>query len=237
MKNIVISMLALAFCAVANAKTLAELAAECPKYIPGNAEARQERLAYFEANKADYTAAFDAWKTSENSKLTNAELGSGNVDPDTAKSEREIREALMGFFIIYGAELKYPDLQGLNMNAVWFFKHNPSKYEQVKSSGWKIDGKEISPALRMLVALSQNDFQYAFANIDSLGMLPPVFLTENVGIVKKMLLSASDLAKAKEFCNAFEKAMILKNCTDGIDTIKTVGKYLTEKILENKITG
>ena len=53
-----------------------------------------------------------------------------------------------------------------------------------------------------------------------------------------MLLRSSDFAAAKKFCTAYECEMLVKGANAdnaALVKIKTVGKYLTERLLDAKI--
>ncbi len=226
-------LLAVTMCVSVFAKTITELYAELPK-PPTDPVVVKARVAYFAEHKTDFKREFDSWKTTENAKVPRVNLE--KLPTAECEKEKTTRETLRGFYVLYGAELECLDVVAYNLADSFFFKHNPSKYKECKENNWKIDNVEIPIAIRLILACQNKDADFVFANSDKLPLLSKITLQENVVNVKKMLLSAQDIQKAKEFCNAYECEILLKNCDKGLDTIKAVGKFLTERILDSKIT-
>jgi len=234
MKKIIISILALACGVCAYAKTLDEMLAEIPAY-QNDASTRAARLAYMEENKADILREFDAWKVKDIAKFyPNAAANKSLTEAQRIEADK-LRAFFCGFYWIYGAELDVPDNTAIRMAIGQFCKlGGAEKYAKIKADGFKLDGVDISAGSRLILAAYNNDVEYIFANAALLDQLDKGGLSYLVPFLKKILLSASDLDKAKAFCNAYERAMLLKNCSD-TEAIKNINKYLTERILDAKI--
>lgn len=233
MKKIIISIFALA-CATGFAKTADELLAEMPAF-QDDASVRAARLAYMEENKADFLREFDAWKVKDIAKFRSDEGVNKSLSEEQRAEADKLRSLFCGFYWIYGAELEVPDNVGVRL-ALGQFCHlcSAEKYAQIKTGGFKLDGVEMSSGAKLILAASKNDAEYVFANSALLDKLDKGGLEYLVPFLKKILLNASDLDKAKAFCNAYERAMLLKECGN-TDSIKSIGKYLTERILDAKI--
>ncbi len=231
MKKLLIALFAVALGVSAYAKTLAELCAEVPEY-KNDASVVKARQAFFNENKADCIREFNAWKVTPNAKLTGSEISALN-NAELLKT----RDLVGGTYSWFGAELEVDDEVAVKLNKESFIRHNSEKYATIKANGWKVGNYELMTAERFTLAFYSDDGDYILSNPDKLEKFTKTWLEINVTRVKKLLLKCADINKAKEFCNAYERAMLLKNCTtDKIETIKLVGKFLTERLLDAKIT-
>ncbi len=230
MKKIITLTLVVVLGASAYAKTLAELRAELPEY-KNDVSVIKARQAFFIENKADCFREFNAWKVSPEAKLTYAEIFL-RKDAELLKT----RDLVGGTYSWYGTELEVDDEVALKLNAESFIRHNSEKYATIKANGWKVGSYELSTAERFAMAFYAEDNDYILANPDKLEKFSKTWLENNVSRVKKLLLKYPDINKAKEFCNAYESAMLLKGCDSGVDAIKAIGKFLTERILDAKIS-
>ena len=236
MKKIITILSALTLAVCAYAKTLDEMLAEIPPY-QNDASTRAARLAYMEENKADILREFDSWKVKDIAKFYPNDAANKSLTEAQRIEADKLRAFFCGFYWIYGAELDVPDNTAIRMAVGQFCRLSSSeKYTAIKSAGFKIDGVEISNAMKFTLASYFKDSEYILANADKLENIDKNGLSYIAPTLKKIILSTSDIEKAKAFCNAYEKAMLIKGCTDNVDSIKAVGKYLTERILDAKIT-
>ncbi len=233
MKKILITIFAVALAASAFAKTALELETE---FKALNNDWRVQ-TAWAKQNTADLKTAWAEFKASPLSLMySNPQCHTAFEKLDNAgKESLELRRAMYAFYYAQiGEEFDASDEQKIAINAPRFFRNNPEKLATIKSAGWVIDGIKISNWTRLHVAFTIGDEELIYDVRDAFGQLSQNILDENVSKMRKLLLGMRDVAKAKEICNCYENAMLIKECVN-IEKIQTVGKALTARIIDNKI--
>ncbi len=233
MKKIIITTLALACGLGAYAKTLAELKAEMPAYT-----VRAARRAYMAENKADFVREFDAWKNTNAAKFFLGEPQNAALTDEQKKLAVENRAFFRAVYWVLSRELDVPANTALRLVPQVYFAENPDAWDKIKADGYKVDGVAMPETLITGCAFAARDEAWLFANADRLASIPLSGLVSYAEDVRKMLLRSSDFAAAKKFCTAYECEMLVKGANAdnaALVKIKTVGKYLTERLLDAKI--
>lgn len=237
MKRIIIAIFALACGFGAYAKTLAELKAEMPAY-QDNDTVRAARRAYMAENKADFVREFDAWKNTNAAKFFLGEPQNAALTDEQKKLAVENRAFFGVVYWVLSRELDVPANTALRLVPQVYFAENPDAWDKIKADGYKVDGVAMPETLITGCAFAARDESWLFANADRLSAIPLAGLVSYAEDVRKMLLRSSDFAAAKKFCTAYECEMLVKGANAdnaALVKIKTVGKYLTERLLDAKI--
>lgn len=237
MKKIIITTLALACGLGAYAKTLAELKAEMPAY-QDNDTVRAARRAYMAENKTDFVREFDAWKSTNAAKFFLGEPQNAALTDEQKKLAVENRAFFRAVYWVLSRELDVPANTALRLVPQVYFAENPTAWDKIKADGYKVDGVAMPETLITGCAFAARDEAWLFANADRLAAIPLAGLVSFAEDTRKMLLRSSDFAAAKKFCTAYECEMLVKGAdadNAALVKIKTVGKYLTERLLDAKI--
>ena len=223
MKKIIITTIALALGVCAYAKTLDELVAGMPKLATTKAE-RNARVEYVQANKDDFVRELKAYSASELATKTQSDL---------TDKEMQIRNTLAPAYFAYGDEIGVADIVGIRINTtLWLMLNGSDGYDKLKGANWKVDGVELTQVEIRALALYVGDFDVIY----SIGFngFSKRALIHNAPKIKKLLLNASDQAKAKSYCRAYQKAMLQAGVSDSNEEfkmLKSVEDYLNRGIL------
>ena len=214
MKNkITMIIIALTLSVGAFAKTEAELLVGLPK------NDTQARIEYCKANAKYIEPLFKAW----------CEKGDFN---DTSKNEL--------FAPYYYGGLNQCDVPvncASRLSVGKFFNDvGIEGYNEIKKLKWIIDGVEIPEPIRTQLALWAKDAEVVFKM--DIERLSNYEIKSYVPRLRIVMLSTTDYASAKAFCNEYEKQMLLRGiATDSAEyqAIQSVGKFLTQRLIEQKI--
>ncbi len=233
MKKILITIFTVALAASAFAKTALELEAEF-KALNNDWSVQ---TAWARQNTSDLKTAWAEFKTSPLSLLhSNPKFHTALEKLDDASKESlEAKRAMYAFYYAQvGEDFDASDEQKISINAPRFFRNNPDKLATIKSAGWIINGTQISPFVRLHVAFTIGDETLIYDVRNVFEMLSREILDDNVSQIRKLLLGMKDTEKAKDICNCYENAMLIKECVNTAK-IQAVGKALTARIIDKKI--
>ena len=223
MKKIIITVVALTLGVCAFAKTLDTLVAEMPKGTKTRVDL-DARSAYVEANKDDFVRELKSYSASELATKKQSEL---------TDNEMQIRNTLAPAYFAYGSEIGVANIVGIRINTTLFLMLNGIEaYEKIKAGAWIVDGVKLTNAEKRAMAFWAKDFDVV-CEVGVAGMSKNA-LVSNVKKVKPLLLNAKDQAKAKEFCRAYQGAMLSSGVSDSSDeykTMKAIEDYLNRGIL------
>ena len=231
MKKLIISFIALTFGICAFAKTEAELVAGFPQTNT------KDKIAYCTENASDIEPLFAEWSKSNFGKFYTWENPNVNASADE-KSKAQKLGAL--FAVYYYAELnkcEVPANCALRLSTqVYYNKVGDDGYRQIKSDGWVIDGVQLPEYVKIRFAICAKDYAVVFKM--DLSKLSASHLKTLANQMRAVILSAKDYVSAKEFCNEYERQMLIKNVSVNsaqYQAIQSVGKYLTQRVIEQKL--
>lgn len=233
MKKIIIATLALVCGLGAYAKTTDELVAEY-RALDSSENVRQARLDYVRENIADVRA---AWQTEKNSPFVKLNYGASAewaaLSAEGKQAKNYMRSLFCQLYKIDG-DIDAPADVKLSLNWYVYIRGNSDAWANIKAGGYKINGAELSEKFACEIAIGVGDIDAAYKFRDALKTRSAAWLDAKCESVRKMCLYAADVDKAKSVCNAYENAMLMRNCANA-DKIQTVGKVLTARIVDAKI--
>lgn len=233
MKKLIISIIAIALGAAAYAKTLDELTSEFKSL-----SSWAEQIAWAGQNSDDLKTAWAAQK-SQPAFFANGAGAAQAAMASMEKQERETVSAQMKMFAYFYAQLgesfEASDVQKAAVNAARFFANNPDKLASAKSADWTIDGYKLPSHAIINTAFTLKDANLLYEMRNSFSVLGGSGLAGRIADVRRLLLEMPDIEKAKEICNAYENAMLICNAPR-LEEIQAVGKTLTARILDSKIS-
>ena len=233
MKKYIIATLALVCGLGAYAKTTDELVAEY-RALDSAENVRQARLDYVRENIADVRAAWQVQKGSPFVKLNygaSAEWAALSAEGKQAKNY--MRSLFCQLYKLDG-DIDAPADVKLSLNWYVFVRGNSDAWANIKADGYKINGAELSETFALEIAIGIGDIDAAYKFRDALKTRSAQWLDNRCESVRRMCLYAEDVDKSKAVCNAYENAMLMKNCA-GTEKIQTVGKVLTARVVDAKI--
>jgi len=139
------------------------------------------------------------------------------------------------FYAQLGESFEASDVQKAAVNAARFFANNPDKLASAKSADWTIDGYKLPSHAVINTAFTLKDANLLYEMRNSFSVLGGSGLAGRIADVRRLLLEMPDIEKAKEICNAYENAMLICNAPR-LEEIQAVGKTLTARILDSKIS-
>lgn len=223
MKKLIITTLAIAFGVCVYAKTLDELVAEMPTGTTTKAEL-DARAEYMEANKDDFIRELKNYSVSEIATKSFSAL---------TDAEKKIRRSLAPAYFEYGKSLGIAEIVGVKISTtLYWLIYGDEGYNRIKSAGWIVDGVKINNAEIRSLAFFAKDFD-TIASMDVSGLSKTALLA-NASKIKKLLLNATDTTKAKEYCRAYQRAMLARGVSDSCDAfkeLKAVEDYLNRGLL------
>ena len=230
MKKYIITTLISLISVCGFAKTIEQLQTELPVY-QDNVSVRTERENYIKANKTDFIAAFEKWQNVITDKNATKE--------QLAECQKYITTIMAVYYWLHD-EMKVKDIVAIKIWPQVFFELNPNKYQEIKENKFVIDDTQLTPVQIFNIALINGDDDTILAFESQLSSFNANLLKNNINYIKKLILNMSDIKKAKSFCTSYERAMLIQGVpTDSPEylAIKAFGKYLTDRLLESKITG
>lgn len=235
MKKIIIATLALVCGLGAYAKTTDELVAEY-RALDSSENVRQARLDYVRENIADVRA---AWQTEKNSPFVKLNYGASAewaaLSAEGKQAKNYMRSLFCQLYKIDG-DIDAPADVKLSLNWYVYIRGNSDAWAAIKADGYKVNGASVSETFAFEIAVGIGDIEAAYKFRDALKTRSAQWLDGKCEAVRRMCLYAEDTDKAKAVCNAYENAMLMKNCA-GTDKIQAVGKVLTARIVDAKISN
>ena len=234
MKKLMVSIIAIALGAAAFAKTDDEILSEFVS-LENNWVVQ---TAWAKANIEDLKTSWAAFKTTPFALLPSdgRYITAFNALDSANKKAVENKKSMYSYlYAQIGESFDATDVLKLSINAPRFCRNNPDKFAAIKKAGWIIDGVEISPSLRIHIGIVIEDYDVVYDNREAFSRFNKDSLDALVPQIRRALLSMSDASKAKEICNAFENAMLVRDCAN-TDKIQSVGKALTSRIVDAKIS-
>jgi hypothetical protein len=123
-----------------------------------------------------------------------------------------------------------------SINCIRFLKNNGNELKKLKNENYaSFEGYTLSYNFRLYLSFSFNDLNGLYANKDNFDKFSKEILESNVEKLRIMLLNTRDIKMAKEICNAYENAMILKDCNN-LEKIQIVNKVLTSRLIDTKVS-
>lgn len=233
MKKYIISIIAVACAVAAYAKTTDELVAEY-RALDSSENVRAARLDFVRENIADVRA---AWQTEKNSPFVKLNYGASAewaaLSAEARQTKNYMRSMFCQLYKIDG-DIDAPADVKLSLNWYVYIRGSSDAWAAIKADGYKINGAELSETVALEIAIGVGDIDAAYKFRDALKTRSAQWLDGKCESVRKMCLYAADVDKAKAVCNAFENAMLIRNCTNA-EKIQTVGKVLTARIVDAKI--
>ena len=233
MKKYIVSILALACAATGFAKTTDELVAEY-RALDSSENVRQARLDYVRENIADVRA---AWQTQKNSPFVKLNYGASAewaaLTAEGKQAKNYMRSLFCQLYKLDG-DIDAPADVKLSLNWYAYIRGNSDAWAAIKADGYKVNGAELSETFACEIAIGIGDIDAAYKFRDALKTRSAQWLDNKCEAVRKMCLYAEDTDRAKAVCNAYENAMLIKNCA-GTEKIQAVGKVLTARIVDAKI--
>ena len=231
MKKIIITTLALAFGVVAFAKTEAELVAGLPTTNT------KDRIAYCTENASDIEPLFAEWSKSNLGKFYTWENPNVNASTDEKNKAQKLRSLFAPYYYAGLSKCEVPANCALRLSPqVYYNKVGDDGYRQIKSDSWVIDGVQLPECDKIRFAICAKDSDVVFKM--DLSKLSAFDLKSLANQMRAVILSAKDYVSAKEFCNEYEKQMLIKNVSTSsteYQAIQSVGKYLTQRVIEQKL--
>lgn len=215
MKKVIVSIIALACCACAQAKTLEELVSGIPAYTDSVKFGGAPRYAYVTENYADFEREFASY------------LRSGIAEKDfrdLSDAELAVRKAMAPFYTKYGDKFDVSDAAGIRLSVPAFFKFTGiTKYNEIKNAEWKLGGQTLSPGIIFFYAKAAKDDAY-MASITIEQAKKGGFLGAWAKDKAKSLYYAPDAKAAYEEALDIEAALRSRgeNNADAITSLKAV---------------
>lgn len=235
MKKYIIAIIAVACSVAAYAKTTDELVAEY-RALDSSENVRSARLNYVRENIADVRA---AWQTEKNSPFVKLNYGASAewaaLSAEAKQTKNYMRSLFCQLYKLDG-DIDAPADVKLSLNWYVYVRGNSDAWAAIKADGYKVNGAELSETVALEIAIGVGDIDAAYKFRDALKTRSAAWLDAKCEAVRKMCLYAEDVDKAKAVCNAYENAMLMKNCA-GTEKIQAVGKVLTARIVDSKISN
>ena len=231
MKKIIITTLALAFGVVAFAKTEAELVAGLPTTNT------KDRIAYCTENASDIEPLFAEWSKSNLGKFYTWENPNVNASTDEKNKAQKLRSLFAPYYYAGLSKCEVPANCALRLSPqVYYNKVGDDGYRQIKSDSWVIDGVQLPECDKIRFAICAKDSDVVFKM--DLSKLSAFDLKSLANQMRAVILSSKDYVSAKEFCDEYERQMLIKNVSTNsaqYQAIQSVGKYLTQRVIEQKL--
>ena len=231
MKKIIITIITISFSVCAYAKTEAELVAGLPTTNT------KDRIAYCTENASDIEPLFAEWSKSNLGKFYTWENPNVNASADEKNTAQKLRSLFAPYFYAGLNKCEVSANCALRLSPqVYYNKVCDDGYRQIKSGGWVIDGVQLPECDKIRFAICAKDCDVVFKM--DLSKLSAFDLKSLANQMRAVILSANDYVSAKEFCNEYEKQMLIKNVSTSsteYQAIQSVGKYLTQRVIEQKL--
>lgn len=231
MKKLIISFIALIFGVVVFAKTEAELVAGLPTTNT------KDRITYCTENASDIEPLFAEWSKSNLGKFYTWENPNVKASADEKNRAQKLRSLFAPYYYAGLNKCEVSANCALRLSAqVYYNKVGDDGYRQIKSGGWIIDGVQLPECDKIRFAICAKDCDVVFKM--DLSKLSAFDLKSLAHQMRAVILSAKDYVSAKEFCNEYERQMLIKNVSTNsaqYQAIQSVGKYLTQRVIEQKL--
>lgn len=231
MKKLIITTIAVAFSVCAFAKTEAELVAGLPTTNT------KDRIAYCTENASDIEPLFAEWSKSNLGKYYTWETPNVNETAEAKDNAQKKRSLFAPYY--YGGLNKCEVSANCALRLspqIYYNKVGDDGYRQIKSDGWVIDGVQLPECDKIRFAICAKDCDVVFKM--DLSRLSAFDLKSLANQMRAVILSAKDYVAAKEFCDEYERQMLIKNVSTSsteYQAIQSVGKYLTQRVIEQKL--
>lgn len=230
MKKVII-FIALTLGVCAFAKTEAELVAGLPTTNT------KDRIAYCTENASDIEPLFAEWSKSNLGKFYTWENPNVNASADEKNKAQKLRSLFAPYYYAGLNKCEVSANCALRLSPqVYYNKVGDDGYKKIKSDGWIIEGVSLPECDKIRFAICAKDCDVVFKM--DLSKLSAFDLKSLANQMRAVILSASDYVSAKEFCNEYEKQMLIKNVSTSsteYQAIQSVGKYLTQRVIEQKL--
>ena len=231
MKKIIITMFALTLGVCVFAKTEAELVAGLPTTNT------KDKIAYCTENASDIEPLFAEWSKSNFGKFYTWENPNVNASTDEKNKAQKLRSLFAPYYYAGLSKCEVPANCALRLSPqVYYNKVGDDGYRQIKSDSWVIDGVQLPECDKIRFAICAKDCDIVFKM--DLSKLSAFDLESLANQMRAVILSAKDYVSAKEFCNEYERQMLIKNVSVNsaqYQAIQSVGKYLTQRVIEQKL--
>ncbi len=167
MKKFVILISIFAFCVGIHAKTFDEIMAEYTAITSENGSVYKLQKAYVIENKTDCITAFNEWKQTDFAKYRPSEKPEiwQKLNSEQEASEHKKRELFGRLYDFAFAEIEASDRVLCNLGSGALKRkmdvENPTFYQNIKSSGFIVDGLVLPVNTQMWLALLFDDIEYA----------------------------------------------------------------------------
>ena len=219
MKKLITITLSIAFALGAFAKTQTEVIAEFKALTTNKA-----KIEYVANNKDDI---LKIWQANKNSNITQSDISTFKLGSD----ERVLKDIFAKLYDRYYAEMNASDIETIYIDSgVIIYTKSQEWYDELKASNFTINGNTISERAKAHLVCR-------FKDVDEILKLNATTYMYNAFYIKGLqyALLNTEPEKAKSICREFEKCFILQN-KEVPTQIKAVSKYLTQSILDLKLT-
>ena len=219
MKKAITILLSTAFAFCAFAKTQAELVAEFKALTTNKA-----KVEYVATNKADI---LKVWHANKDSTITQSDIATFKLNSD----ERALKDMFAKLYDKYHSEMNASDIETIYIDSgVIIYTKSNEWYDALKADNFSYNGKPISERAKAHLVCR-------FQDVDEILKLNPKTYMNNAFYIKGLqnALLNIDPVRAKAICSEVEKCYILNG--QSVPTkFKAVSKYLTQAILDAKLT-
>ena len=219
MKKLITITLSIAFALGAFAKTQNEVVAEFKALTTNKA-----KIEYVATNKDDI---LKIWQANKNSNITQSDISTFKLGSD----ERILKDIFAKLYDKCYAEMNASDIETIYIDSgVIIYTKSNEWYDSLKANNFVCDGKQISERAKAHLICRFND-------VDEILKLNPKTYMNNAFYIKGLQYALLNIepVRAKAICSEVEKAFVLKN-TNVPTQIRAVSKYLTQAILDAKLT-
>ncbi len=219
MKKLITITLSIVFAFCAFAKTQAELIAEF-KALPTN----KAKVEYVATNKADI---LKVWHANKDSTITQSDIATFKLGSD----ERILKDIFAKLYDKYHSEMNASDVETIYIDSgVIIYTKSKEWYDALKADNFSYNGKPISERAKAHLVCRFQDVD----EILKLEIKKNISFAFYVKGIQYALLNIEP-TKAKAICGEVEKCYILNG--QSVPTkIKAVSKFLTQAILDAKLT-
>ncbi len=241
MKKILLTIVITAFAFCANAKTIQELAKEYQALRDSGQTQWQASQAVYSANLADMATVFEVWKNSNSAKFQSFESPLKDFTVAQKNESLAIRAIMAHYLIATPAKMKNAPARTVYLACpskcvVVLSVGNSNLYENLKSADFVVDGIQLPAYARIHIAISARDFDYITGLSIADGLQSP---DAYLPIKIESLLNSSDIEASKAICREIENYFINKKIFNSpyLSQIQAVGKILTARLVDQKISG
>jgi hypothetical protein len=167
------------------------------------------------------------WQANKNSNITQSDISTFKLGSD----KRVLKDVFAKLYYRYYAEMNASDIETIYIDSgVIIYTKSQEWYNELKASNFTINGNTISERAKAHLVCR-------FKDVDEILKLNATTYMYNAFYVKGLQFALLNIepVKAKAICSEFEKCFILQN-KEVPTQIKAVSKYLTQAILDAKLT-